>query len=72
MTHQCPKCELKFTWNTELDDHCRSDHPSFQHDYPSSVHNDNSAPVIRVAGQPVHVHVEENSADILSTYWTER
>lgn len=32
--HQCPKCELRFTWKTELDDHCHNDHPSFQHDYP--------------------------------------
>jgi hypothetical protein len=32
--HQCPKCELRFTWHTELDDHCRNDHPEFHHDYP--------------------------------------
>jgi hypothetical protein len=32
--HQCPKCELRFTWLTELDDHCRTDHPAFHHDYP--------------------------------------
>jgi hypothetical protein len=32
--HQCPKCELRFTWPTELDDHCRTDHPEFHHDYP--------------------------------------
>ena len=32
--HQCPKCELRFTWQTELDDHCRTDHPDFHHDYP--------------------------------------
>ena len=32
--HQCPKCELRFTWPTELDDHCRTDHPAFHHDYP--------------------------------------
>ncbi|HEX8303758.1 MAG TPA: hypothetical protein VF612_02695 [Jatrophihabitans sp.] len=32
--HQCPKCELRFTWKTELDDHCANDHPQFKHDYP--------------------------------------
>jgi hypothetical protein len=32
--HQCPKCELRFTWQSELDDHCRTDHPTFRHDYP--------------------------------------
>ncbi len=32
--HQCPKCELRFTWITELEDHCRQDHPQFRHDYP--------------------------------------
>jgi hypothetical protein len=32
--HQCPKCELRFTWRTELDDHCREEHPEFHHDYP--------------------------------------
>jgi hypothetical protein len=39
--HQCPKCELRFTWQTELDDHCRTDHPTFHHDYPvRGVHHD--------------------------------
>jgi hypothetical protein len=32
--HQCPKCELRFDWKTELDDHCRNDHPDFRHEYP--------------------------------------
>lgn len=32
--HQCPKCELRFDWKTELDDHCWHDHPEFRHDYP--------------------------------------
>jgi hypothetical protein len=32
--HQCPKCELRFTYQTELDDHCSHDHPTFHHDYP--------------------------------------
>ena len=33
--HQCPKCELKFSYKTEVDDHCRQDHPEFRHDYPA-------------------------------------
>ena len=32
--HHCPKCELRFSWQTELEDHCRTDHPNFHHDYP--------------------------------------
>ena len=73
MSHQCPKCELRFTWNTELDDHCRNDHPEFHHDYPASVQHDNSSPAVHVAGRPTHPHVDaEDSAAILSTYWTER
>jgi hypothetical protein len=32
--HQCPKCELRFDLRTVLDDHCRSEHPQFHHDYP--------------------------------------
>lgn len=32
--HQCPKCELRFVWPTELDEHCRTEHPDFHHDYP--------------------------------------
>jgi hypothetical protein len=34
-THQCPKCELRFNWKTELDDHCWHDHPEFRHEYPA-------------------------------------
>jgi hypothetical protein len=36
--HQCPKCELRFTWETELDDHCVNDHPQFKHEYPVRKH----------------------------------
>ena len=32
--HQCPKCDLKFDFLTVLEDHCRTDHPDFHHDYP--------------------------------------
>ena len=40
--HQCPKCELRFVYLTELDDHCRTDHPQFHHDYPvRGVHHNN-------------------------------
>ena len=32
---QCPKCELRFALQTELDDHCWHDHPEFRHEYPA-------------------------------------
>lgn len=35
--HQCPKCELRFNWKTEVDDHCWHDHPEFRHQYPARV-----------------------------------
>jgi hypothetical protein len=35
--HQCPKCELRFGWKTELDDHCWHDHPEFRHEYPATI-----------------------------------
>jgi hypothetical protein len=31
--HQCPKCELRFTWKTELESHCNDEHPDFHHEY---------------------------------------
>ena len=31
--HQCPKCELRFALRTELEYHCREEHPGFRHDY---------------------------------------
>jgi hypothetical protein len=34
--HHCPKCELRFERKAELDDHCRTDHPEFRHEYPAS------------------------------------
>lgn len=36
--HQCPKCELKFAYKTEVDDHCWHDHPEFRHEYPAAHH----------------------------------
>lgn len=76
MTHQCPKCELRFTWQTELDDHCRSDHPEFHHDYPSSVHHDFSPKDVRVASEsptPRHRTSEaDETAAFLRTWWNER
>ena len=40
--HQCPKCDLRFDRATELENHCREDHPQFHHDYPvrGVHHND--------------------------------
>lgn len=50
--HQCPKCELRFAYLTELDDHCRHDHPRFHHDYPvrGIHHNDAEIEAARAAG----------------------
>jgi hypothetical protein len=52
--HQCPKCELRFTWKTELDDHCTNDHPQFKHEYPVRKHpSDRHDPsVADAAGTP--------------------
>jgi hypothetical protein len=75
MTHQCPKCELRFSWRTELDDHCRADHPDFHHEYPASVHQDNSLPPVRAAGQPAarEAHSEhERTVEFLNTWWGQR
>jgi len=35
--HHCPKCELRFNWKTEVDDHCWHDHPEFRHEYPAQA-----------------------------------
>ena len=53
--HQCPKCELRFGWRTELDDHCWHDHPEFRHEYPATAHPVAAVPdpVDEVPGVPV-------------------
>jgi hypothetical protein len=54
--HQCPKCELRFTWKTELNDHCATDHPQFKHEYPvrkpASVEHDRSGTGSAAGGSP--------------------
>jgi hypothetical protein len=70
MTHQCPKCELKFAIRTVLEDHLDKDHPDFQHNYPASVRNDYSAPGIHVAAHPVSESAV--TSEILQTWWSER
>jgi hypothetical protein len=79
MTYQCPKCELRFTWQTELDDHCRNDHPDFHHDYPAGgLHQDHVEDAIQQAvlrAHQRHLAGEPDPADasaILKTYWNER
>ena len=57
--HQCPKCELRFAWQTELDDHCRTDHPAFHHEYPvHGEHHDYDAvpaePEVPLEPEAVH------------------
>jgi hypothetical protein len=51
--HQCPKCELRFDRNTELDDHCRQEHPQFHHDYPVHGRHHNDAPAADATGTRV-------------------
>ena len=79
--HQCPKCVLRFTWPTELDDHCRTDHPDFHHDYPvHGVHHNDAAAVAPVVVAETDDEPEvilpplrpADSASILATYWNER
>ena len=50
--YQCPKCELKFSWRTERDHHCREEHPDFQHEYHESPQESPPPPVTR----EVHPH----------------
>jgi len=58
--HQCPKCELKFSWTTELDDHCRTDHPGFHHEYPvGGVAHDYDAVVV----EPPRIAEPETDAE---------
>lgn len=68
--HQCPKCELRFDWLTEVDDHCRRDHPEFRHEYPAAHHEPPpSQPLFahRADAQPAqHGHLD--AAQLLA--WT--
>jgi hypothetical protein len=82
MSFQCPKCELRYTWQTELDDHCRNDHPDFHHDYPvGGLHIEHPDNAIQQAVLDAHhrsgaqLAAEIDPADssaILKTWWTER
>ncbi len=62
--HQCPKCELRFSYKTEVDDHCWHDHPEFRHDYPAARHVEEplahpaaAAEPTVAAGQEHHRHM---------------
>ncbi|HEY8300650.1 MAG TPA: hypothetical protein VIG48_02000 [Jatrophihabitans sp.] len=57
--HQCPKCELKFSYKTEVDDHCRHDHPEFRHEYPA-VHHD-PEPLPHAPPPPAHAAGERHA-----------
>jgi|tagenome__1003787_1003787.scaffolds.fasta_scaffold20554901_2 hypothetical protein len=66
--YQCPKCELRFTWHTELDDHCRVDHPDFHHEYPVAAVEPEPAEVT----PPVVAADPGRSSALLATWWSER
>ena len=71
MTHQCPKCELRFSWHTELDDHCRTDHPGFRHEYP--VHAAAAeAPTASAGAGARQAREAHRTSEIVATWWTER
>jgi hypothetical protein len=58
--HQCPKCELRFDWKTELDDHCWHDHPEFRHEYPAVVIEPDpaeQAPLPTTPAEVRHTHI---------------
>jgi hypothetical protein len=55
--HHCPKCELRFTHKTELDDHIWHDHAEFRHDYPAS------APPPVAASEPAHTPRPETAEE---------
>jgi len=60
--HQCPKCELRFEWKTELDDHCWHDHPEFRHEYPAQVAASPAATDMQrhpVPRSPIHVRIAD-------------
>ena len=59
--HQCPKCELRFSWITELDEHCREEHPEFRHDYPVAKPSF-PGPAARAAGDRPTEHRAPQSA----------
>jgi len=75
MTHQCPKCELRFSWHTELDDHCRTEHPGFRHEYPAHV-APAEAPMAEVgAGSGAEARrasEAHRASEIVATWWSER
>ncbi|HVU91333.1 MAG TPA: hypothetical protein VHC23_03820 [Jatrophihabitans sp.] len=71
--HQCPKCELRFSWATELDDHCRTDHPEFEHGYPVRPLADH----VPVEPPPVDEATRraldaQRTSKIVATWWSER
>ena len=62
--HQCPKCELRFERKTELEVHCRSDHPGFRHEYPAAppanlVDGQHHFEGHEVPRAPIHVRIAD-------------
>jgi hypothetical protein len=61
--HQCPKCELRFDWKTEVDDHCWHDHPEFRHEYPAVVHQ--PAPVAEPHAEPLPAEQRVHASSLI-------
>lgn len=60
--HQCPKCELKFSHKTEVDDHCWHDHPEFRHEYPAVRRPPEPLPLHEVPVAPErHAHINSSA-----------
>ena len=62
--HQCPKCELKFSFKTEVDDHCWHDHPEFRHEYPAAHHAEEPVadrPPVATTTEERHPHIGAGS-----------
>jgi hypothetical protein len=66
--HQCPKCELRFAWKTEVDDHCWHDHPEFRHEYPAVAVRPAPADAEAVPAKPAVVQHSHLGASSLAAW----
>ena len=70
--HQCPKCELRFSWQTELDDHCRNDHPGFRHEYPAHAAEAPATEKPADTADDRRAGEVSRTSALLATWWGER